>query len=230
MKAKQIIKTCTDAAMYVLFLLLMEQHLIADAAHEWMGIAVFALFLLHNALNYRWYAALFKGRYNCLRVVQTAINFLLWLAMLGCIVSSLMISGTVFSGLVIPGSRYGAMIHMVCTAWVFVLMSLHLGLHWAQFTTMARRVNLNANLRAAVVWALRAVALAICAVGVWVFIDRAFYEELFLISEYKMYDYDANAFVYILETAALSVMFVSAAYYGKKLRLFFLQKHKEAKT
>lgn len=122
--------------MFVLFLLLMEQHLIADAAHEWMGIAVFALFLLHNVLNYRWYAALFRGRYNGLRIVQTVINFLLWLFMLGCIVSSLMISGTVFSGIVIPGSRYGAMIHMVCTAWVFVLMSLHLGLHWAQIRAM----------------------------------------------------------------------------------------------
>lgn len=227
MKAKQIIKTCTDAAMYVLFLLLMEQHLIADAAHEWMGIAVFALFLLHNALNYRWYAALFKGRYNCLRVVQTAINFLLWLAMLGCIVSSLMISGTVFSGIVIPGSRYGAMIHMVCTAWVFVLMSLHLGLHWAQFVAAAKRVKLNGNLRVAIVWLLRAAMVAICAVGVWVFIDRAFYEELFLLSEYKLYDYGANAFVYMSETAALSAVFVSIAYYIKKLYLFISQRSKE---
>ena len=213
--------------MYVLFLLLMEQHLIADAAHEWMGIAVFALFLLHNALNYRWYAALFKGRYNCLRVVQTAINFLLWLAMLGCIVSSLMISGTVFSGIVIPGSRYGAMIHMVCTAWVFVLMSLHSGLHWAQFTVIARRVKLRENAKKVIVWICRALVLAVCAVGVWIFVDRSFYEELFLLSEYKTHDYDANAFVYMLETAALSAVFVSIAYYIKKLYLFISRKSKE---
>lgn len=213
--------------MYVLFLLLMEQYLIADAAHEWMGIAVFVLFLLHNALNYRWYAALFKGRYNCLRIVQTAINFLLWLAMLGCIVSSLMISGTVFSGLVIPGSRYGALIHMVCTAWAFVLMSLHSGLHWAQFTVIARRVKLRENAKKVIVWICRALVLAVCAVGVWVFIDRAFYEELFLLSEYKTYDYDVNAFVYMLETAALSAVFVSIAYYIKKLYLFISRKSKE---
>ena len=227
MKTRQIIKPCIDAAMYVLFLLLMEQYLIADAAHEWMGIAVFVLFLLHNALNYRWYAALFKGRYNCLRIVQTAINFLLWLAMLGCIVSSLMISGTVFSGLVIPGSRYGALIHMVCTAWAFVLMSLHSGLHWAQFTVIARRVKLRENAKKVIVWICRALVLAVCAVGVWVFIDRAFYEELFLLSEYKTYDYDVNAFVYMLETAALSAVFVSIAYYIKKLYLFISRKSKE---
>ena len=216
--------------MYVLFLLLMEQRLIADAAHEWMGIAVFVLFLLHNALNYRWYAALFKGRYNCLRIVQTAINFLLWLAMLGCIVSSLMISGTVFSGLVIPGSRYGALIHMVCTAWAFVLMSLHSGLHWAQFTVIARRVKLRENAKKVVVWICRALVLAVCAVGVWIFVDRSFYEELFLLSEYKTHDYDANAFVYMLETAALSAVFVSIAYYIKKLYLFISRKSKEKAT
>lgn len=227
MKIKQVIKICIDAAMFVLFLLLMEQHLIADAAHEWMGIAVFALFLLHNVLNYRWYAALFRGRYNGLRIVQTVINFLLWLFMLGCIVSSLMISGTVFSGIVIPGSRYGAMIHMVCTAWVFVLMSLHLGLHWAQFVAAAKRVKLNGNLRVTIVWILRAAVVAICAVGVWVFIDRAFYEELFLLSEYKLYDYGANAFVYMSETAALSAVFVSIAYYIKKLYLFISKRSKE---
>lgn len=216
--------------MYVLFLLLMEQRLIADAAHEWMGIAVFVLFLLHNALNYRWYAALFKGRYNCLRIVQTAINFLLWLAMLGCIVSSLMISGTVFSGLVIPGSRYGALIHMVCTAWAFVLMSLHSGLHWAQFTVIARRVKLRENAKKVIVWICRALVLAVCAVGVWIFVDRSFYEELFLLSEYKTHDYDANAFVYMLETAALSAVFVSIAYYIKKLYLFISRKSKEKAT
>ena len=106
-------------------------------------------------------------------------------------------------------------------------MSLHLGLHWAQFVAAAKRVKLNGNLRVAIVWLLRAAVVAICAVGVWVFIDRAFYEELFLLSEYKLYDYGANAFVYMSETAALSAVFVSIAYYIKKLYLFISKRSKE---
>lgn len=230
MKAKQIIGTvrvCIDTAMFVLFLLLMEQHLIPDAAHEWMGIALFVLFLIHNALNYRWYVALFKGRYNVLRAVQTAIDFVLWLSMIGCFISSLMISGTVFAGLTIPGARCGSDIHMVSTAWAFVLMSLHLGLHWAHFTAMAKLIRINGRLRIAAVWLLRVFVLAVCAFGIWIFIERAFYEELFLISEYKNYDYAANAFVYMLETAALSAVFVSIAYYVKKLYLFIARRRNE---
>ena len=57
---KKIIKIAVDVAMFVLFLLLMEYHLLPEATHEWLGIAVFILFIAHNALNYKWYAVLFK--------------------------------------------------------------------------------------------------------------------------------------------------------------------------
>lgn len=228
MKTKQIVQLSIDAVMFVLFLLLMEQHLISDAAHEWLGLSLFVAFLIHNAMNYRWYTVLFKGKYGVVRVIQTATNLVLWLAMIGCFVSSLMISGTVFSGLVIPGARYGAMIHMLSTAWAFVLISLHLGLHWVRFTGMARRVKLKEKPKKGIIWIFRTVVLALCAVGIWVFISRAFYEELFLITEYKAYDYGADVFVYLLQTVALSVLFVSLAYYGKKLCLYFSNRRREA--
>ena len=67
------------------------------AAHEWLGIALFALFLFHTALNIRWYRALFRGRYPAKRVVQTVVNLALLIAMLGCVVSAVLISGTVFA-------------------------------------------------------------------------------------------------------------------------------------
>lgn len=90
MKPKTIIKILLDAAMFVLFLLLMERHLIPGAQHEWLGISVGVLFLVHNAFNCKWYAALFKGKYGALRIVQTAVNFLLWIAMLGCMISGIL--------------------------------------------------------------------------------------------------------------------------------------------
>ncbi len=91
------VKIIVDAAMFVLFLLLMEYHLLSSVVHEWLGISVSVLFLAHNALNYKWYAVLFKGRYTAMRIVQTVVNFLLWIAMIGCIVSSILISGTVYA-------------------------------------------------------------------------------------------------------------------------------------
>ena len=58
---KRIAKPVTDAAMFVLFLLVMGEAKLPGAAHEWLGIALFALFLFHAALNIRWYARSFAG-------------------------------------------------------------------------------------------------------------------------------------------------------------------------
>lgn len=97
--AKRIIKIAVDVAMLVLFLLLMEYHLLPDVVHEWLGISVFVLFVAHNALNYKWYAVLFKGKYSAMRIIHTVLNFLLMIMMLLCMISALFVSKEVFAGL-----------------------------------------------------------------------------------------------------------------------------------
>lgn len=179
MKGKTIVKTAIDAAMFALFLLLMAQYLLADAPHEWLGIALGILFLAHNGLNYRWYAALFRGKYGALRIVQTTIDFLLCIAMLGCMASGILVSENIFP--LTSGAAYesGRRLHLVATAWAFLLMCLHLGLHWAQFTGMAKRVPLGKNAKTALRHIFRALVLALCIAGLFLLIERRFWEELF---------------------------------------------------
>ena len=86
------VRITLDAAMYLLFLLLMERHLLSSALHEWFGISLFVLFIAHTVLNYKWYASLFKGKYTGLRIRRTVCDFLLLIATLLCMVSSLFIS------------------------------------------------------------------------------------------------------------------------------------------
>ena len=54
MKPKQITRLATDAAMTIALLLLMAYSLVGEAAHEWIGMAMLALFILHHALNRKW--------------------------------------------------------------------------------------------------------------------------------------------------------------------------------
>ena len=68
---KRIAKPVTDAAMFLIFLLVMGEAKLPGAVHEWLGIALFALFLFHTVLNIRWYRALFRGHYPSGRIVQT---------------------------------------------------------------------------------------------------------------------------------------------------------------
>lgn len=108
---------------------------------------------------------------------------------------------------------------MVTTAWVFVLMSIHLGLHWAMFCGMAKKIHLPKSAKVVIKWLLRALVAVIAVYGVIVFMQRRFYEELFLTSMFKQFDYEKTVFTYLLESTVMSVAFVSASYYLKKLAL-----------
>ena len=63
MKYKQVVKLIIDIAMYLIFVALMQEHL-WDGLHEWLGITLFALFIAHTILNFRWYQSLFNGKYT----------------------------------------------------------------------------------------------------------------------------------------------------------------------
>lgn len=205
-----------DAAMYLLFLLLMERHLLSAALHEWFGISLFVLFIAHTVLNYKWYAALFKGEYTGLRIRRTACDFLLLIAMLLCMVSSLFISGVIWKGLNLSGARVGREVHLAATAWAFVLMSIHLGLHWSSFVAMGARVKMPERVKRILVWCLRIAALSLAVFGAYVFFARRFYEEMFLLTAYKFFDFGKNPIGYFFETFSLSALFTTIAYYAEK--------------
>lgn len=73
MKQKTILKIVVDIGMTVMSLLLMTYELIGEAAHEWFGIGMFALFIIHHILNRKWSRSVFKGKYTLLRIWQTVL-------------------------------------------------------------------------------------------------------------------------------------------------------------
>ena len=83
MKAKRAV----DIAMSFLLLFLMSYQVTGQAAHEWLGMGMAALVILHQILNRKWYAALFRGKYGAIRVSQTCVNVLLLLAFAASAVS-----------------------------------------------------------------------------------------------------------------------------------------------
>lgn len=209
MRCKRTVKIIIDIAMYLIFVALMQEHL-WDGLHEWIGIVLFVLFIAHSILNFRWYQSLFKGKYTPTRTILAVINMALLAAMLCCMVSSVLVSGKVFAFMNLGGARIGRTLHLVSTAWVFVLMSLHLGLHLAPFANKLKKHR-------QFLWAGRIIAVLLAAYGVYVFVDRAFYEELFYLTEFKFFDTEQSAVTYFFETIAMSILFAFIAYYGRKL-------------
>ena len=228
MKPTAIMKLCVDVMMYLLFLLLMGQYLLRDAPHEWLGLTAGMFFVLHNVLNYKWYKAMFRGRYNAMRIVQTAVNILLLLAVLGCVLSGIFASQYIFS--VGNGStiELGRFLHLVTTAWAFILMSIHLGLHWTKLIGLAKKVPMNHRVKTALCPFFQILVLAICIYGVYLFIDRRFWEELFHLIDYqKEYDESKTFLVYLMESVIMSSLFVAVTYYANKLALYKKQVHRK---
>lgn len=210
MRCRRTVKIIIDIAMYLIFVALMQEHLWSGGLHEWLGITLFALFIAHTILNFRWYQSLCKGKYTPARTTSAIINIALLAAMLCCMVSSVLVSGKVFAFLNLGGARFGRTLHLISTAWAFVLMSLHMGLHLTSFTNKLKKHR-------QFLWAGQIIAVLLAAYGVYVFVDRAFYEELFYLTEFKFFDTDKSAALYFFETIAMSSAFATLSYYGKKL-------------
>ncbi|MCD8192769.1 MAG: hypothetical protein LUD55_08265 [Oscillospiraceae bacterium] len=96
MKPKMKLKIAV-AAMTLLLLLLMAYELVGEAAHEWFGMGIGALFILHHVLNLSWSKNLLRGHYSVLCVVQTVLTAGVAITMVGSMISGLLLLEHTFS-------------------------------------------------------------------------------------------------------------------------------------
>ncbi|MEY8265279.1 DUF4405 domain-containing protein [Lachnospiraceae bacterium 64-25] len=142
----------------------MAYELVGQAAHEWIGIGMFALFVIHHILNGSWIRNLLRGRYNPVRIMQTGLVLLILCAMVGLMVSGTILSRHALSFLPIKGGRsFARNLHMLSAYWGFVLMSVHLGFHWSMMMGMAKKFFPKPS--AVRKWVLRILALVIAGYG-----------------------------------------------------------------
>ncbi len=217
MQLKTTVKISIDAAMTVLLLLLMARQVTGETAHEWLGVSMFALWIAHHILNFRWYSGLRKGRYNALRIVRLTVNFLLLLSMAGMMVSGIVLSTEVFSFLPVSGGiSWARLVHMLCAFWGFVLMAVHLGLHWNMILGMIRKKTgpvSSAPLRVI----LRVAGAAVAAYGLYAFLHNSFLSYMFLRTHFVFVDYEQPALLFFVQYIAIMEFFSFLAYYGEKI-------------
>ena len=181
MQTKMKIKTGIDLLMTVLLLLLMAYQITGQELHEWFGAGELLLFLLHNILNMKWYGNLFKGKYRLPRIIQTIVNFGVMITMLCLGFSGIVMSRHVFAALSIHGPMATArMLHLAASYWGFVLMSVHLGLHWSMILGMCRKLTGSREKPQAVTWILRVMAALLAMYGLYLFGRKDIFSYMFL--------------------------------------------------
>lgn len=193
-----------DGAMTLALLLLMAYEMAGRAAHEWIGMGMALLLIIHHVLNRNWSRNLFRGSWSRYRTVQTALVVLAFLSMMGSMVSGIVLSEYVFAFLPIRGGySLARTVHMVCGYWNFVLMSLHLGLHWGM---MIR----TWHVRPAV---MRTVGAAVALYGLYAFFKRGIPDYLFLRTHFAFFDFDEPLVLFLIDYLAAMGFFVWLGHY-----------------
>ena len=68
------LKRIVDIIMSFILIPLMAYQVTGEAAHEWLGISMVSLVIVHQVLNRKWYASLFKGNYMPFRILSIIVN------------------------------------------------------------------------------------------------------------------------------------------------------------
>ncbi len=214
MKPRVIFKVALDVLMTLGLLFLMGYQFWGDVAHEWIGAGMFLLFILHHILNGNWYKSLFKRKYTPSRIFQLLVDVLVFLAMIGLMVSGIMLSNHVFAFLNIRGGiSFARLLHMVASHWGFVLMALHLGLHWSMFLGIVRKA-----LKLQQPSLLRKIFLHILGTGIAIygftaFIQRDLLTYMLLQTQFVFLDFSEPIPLFYLDYLAIMGTFIFLAYY-----------------
>lgn len=211
-KKKMILKLAVDVAMTAALFLLMAYELVGQAAHEWIGMGMFLLFILHHILNRSWSRNLFHGRYTPFRVAQSIVVVLVLCAMAGSMVSGVILSRHALSFLPIKGGRaFARSLHMVSAYWGFVFMSLHLGFHWRMMMGMAGKLRRRAFRNGK--WVGRLIAILIAGYGIYAFGKREIGGYMTLANPFAFFDFEEPLAYFFLDYLAVMGLFVFLGYY-----------------
>lgn len=207
-----------DAGLIVLLPILMAEILTGQEAHEWLGVLMTALFLLHHAINWKWWKSIGKGGYTPLRFAGAVINLLMLADILALTVSGIMMSGFVFDWLPISGGMIlSRRLHLFASHWGLILMALHTGMHWNMLFSLGRRLRKKENTDGLLVWFARGLALAVALFGIYAFFQQNMADYLFLRTAFVFWDETKPAWMFFIEILSIMGLFIAIGHYGAKI-------------
>lgn len=210
------IKLLIDLLMTVLMLAAMAYNLTDNLVHELLGVFLLVLFLVHNALNRRWYAAIPKERYGAVRCINTAINLSLCVVMPALLISGAFISRDVFAAFGLEGGLWARKLHILTAYWGIILMSAHIGMHWEMIMGAVRKMSRTAPMNPNRTRLLRAAGTAVAVYGAYAFFKREFGPRLFLSDTFGFWNYDEPAVLFFIDYIAVMGLCVVIVHYIRK--------------
>ena len=209
---KKKLRIVIDIGMVLLLPLLMAYSLVGEAAHEYLGIGMFLLFIAHHILNIAWWKHLLRGRYTPLRIFGTAVNLALAMIMLALPISGMILSRHVFRFLHFGGASTARTVHLLASYWGLVLMSFHAGMHGNVMMGMFRKAANMQQPSKIRTWNLRVIALLLAICGVHAFVKNEIASYLFLWTQFVFVDFSQPVALVLLDYLAIIALFSMVGY------------------
>ncbi len=215
MTKTQRLRLTIDIIMTIFSIILMGGNYLfpADLVHEILGVGLFVLWGLHIALNRRWYGAIFCGKYNPYRVMQTVINCCILICTIFLMISGIILSNHVFAFLGIEsGLGFARVAHLLASHWYYLFMSLHIGLHVGMIAnTIKQKRNAGDNSSARKIICRILLALA-CAYGIYAFITRGVWRYLILQQQFFFFDFERGYLLFALDYISIIILFATISH------------------
>lgn len=124
-----------DSAALAAYLVAANPSLTGIGAHEWLGLGVSLVFLVHAAVNAGWVAAALRASFkspNAARTGNLVLDALIAAALAVCAVSGVMVSGAVLPafGLYAEGYFFWDPLHAASAKALLALLLVHVAVHW----------------------------------------------------------------------------------------------------
>lgn len=164
-----------------------------------------------------------------MRILQLLVDLALFAMMLIQMYSGIVLSRHVFRFLPITsGMALARRLHILGAYWGYLLMSIHIGLHWNMLMGMAKRGRKRSakgteegkrkGASQSVICPPSFLAAAVIALyGAYVFVKRDFITYMFLKSEFVFLDYEEPLLLFYLDYLGQMGLCIFLAHYGTKL-------------
>ena len=215
------IRMPVDISMTILSVILMGGNYLfpADIVHEILGLALFLLWAVHISLNRRWYGAIFKGKYNPYRVMQTFINCGILICTIFLMISGIILSNHIFTFLNIQGGLgFARIAHILASHWYYLFMSMHIGMHVGMIANKIAQkkdaTNESSNQESKPQSSARKIIFRIvlalaCAYGLYAFIIRGVWKYLFLQQQFFFFDLERGYILFALDYISIIILFAT---------------------
>jgi hypothetical protein len=210
-----LIRLVIDLSMTVLMLIAMAYQITGNTIHELVGVLLFLLFIAHNILNRRWYKAIFKGKYNILRILSIVVNLLFLVSMAVVMISSVPISRDIFPFISTNNDMILLQIHVMTSYWGFILMAVHIGMSWGTIINAVRKMTGITSTSRNRTIALRVIAVLIVVYGVQASFERNMFYKLTVYNPFG-WKFDDSSMEFLINHLSIMGIYISGTHYVMK--------------